>query len=1082
MKRTAFALAIWSMFFHTVFSQDQTDIFNIYFSHNFENNTLGTYLRSEWEKDWNYPWSKSYDTIKHPLTILQNQDPDQGTKVLRFIFSKGSYSGVSLPAGAYWDCRLGRSFDEIYFSYRIKFREGFDWVHGGKIPALRCSDAWDGWRGPPYELGGANLLMWHEKPTIVDYYYYYGQTHDYGATHLWDATIESGKWFTLTLRVVMNTISGDYGNKDAIFEGYINGRLVSQLTGFTLRNLPHIGVDRLVIETFFGGSSDFFAATRDEYIEVDDFFVFTYKDNVDVPRGNEMSPQGRILILPDGSQSYDITADVTPPESTPEPEPLPTSPYISIKAFGTEVAGENAHFNLLVNGDLIGETFVTSSSKNYVFSLNRESGPNDTVIIHFDNDYFSQTLGDRNLFIESIDVDGNQYDPSSKNVIFIQDVSGNVLSGTGGLYYPGKLIFFLGESEVNLSDFVTVPANNSPTVSSSVFYVADSSLSGSYVGSIDADDPDTEQQLTYAILSGNEDNTFAINSSNGSISLNESGNLVSKDQFDILVKVSDDHTEKKSDSAYITINVVHIQVQDTVIAVTSAPSINNQQFSLKGPVQSDTRVGLVQASHPNSDVNILYQITSGNSEKLFSINSTTGELKFAKEKNITDTTTFNITVTALLQDMEHLSSPAQITITVIPAEMVVYIDPTNINDDMRDGTLEHPFSSWKEVTWNPDFAYLQKKGTISNEGKINIYSENVVIGSYGEGDLPVVTSSAKDYAIRAFEKSNITIRDIHIVANEAISCIYFLGSSSDNNMIENCILEGANSGIRIVDGKTYTIQYTTIKGTVDAIYSFAATNNIYYNIFKENHTAININSYVSSADVFNNVFYGNTSGVTTTYSELTLYNNIFYLVSAGDQAINHSMDKLVSDNNIFYPERQGFISINNVQYKSISELQSSLNIDLNSFSQDPEFIDIYNDNFMVNEQSPAIDAGIYVGITSDFYGQVVPHGNQPDIGLTELKTTKIISALPSTISERDEEPSIYPNPSDGRFNIYLDNKNGSTANLMVTDMTGKVIYQSFLDFFATSTVNIDLSEMPDGVYLVLLQTDLKVFTQQIIIR
>ena len=75
--------------------------------------------------------------------------------------------------------------------------------------------------------------------------------------------------------------------------------MVAQIGNLRFRNYEHIGINILDIATFFGGNTDEWAPKRDEWIETDDFVVFKYKDWVDVPKGNILSPQGKILILPE---------------------------------------------------------------------------------------------------------------------------------------------------------------------------------------------------------------------------------------------------------------------------------------------------------------------------------------------------------------------------------------------------------------------------------------------------------------------------------------------------------------------------------------------------------------------------------------------------------------------------------------------------------------------------------------------------------------------------------------------------------------------------------------------------------------
>jgi hypothetical protein len=286
----------------------------------------------------------------------------------------------------------------------------------------------------------------------------------------------------------------------------------------------------------------------------------------------------------------------------------------------------------------------------------------------------------------------------------------------------------------------------------------------------------------------------------------------------------------------------------------------------------------------------------------------------------------------------------------------------------------------------------------------------------------------------------------------------------------------------MIDGKTITLKYNTFSNTSDAIYSYAETTKIYYNVFKENDTGINISSYLSSTEIYNNVFYDNLRGVSTSYSSLTIYNNIFYLLDKGDQAINHKLDNLISDNNIFYPEQDGFLDIGNQNYSSLYDYQKNKGLDLNSFTSDPLFKDIYNNNFSVQPESPAIDGGRDVGLLMDFYGYSVPYGKMTDIGLIESLEENIVSSVDLLgMDDTDEAPLVFPNPSDGRFKISFANTNFLTSELMVKDMSGNLIYKTYIESNEIDpTAQIDISSVPNGIYLLLLAVDNKIYTQRIV--
>ena len=83
-------------------------------------------------------------------------------------------------------------------------------------------------------------------------------------------------------------------------EGFVDGKLVSSLTGLFLLTEPDMdkGVNQLSLAHFFGGSENYQGPQRDEWTLFDDFICFTYDESVDVVRGNNVSPPGRVLQLP----------------------------------------------------------------------------------------------------------------------------------------------------------------------------------------------------------------------------------------------------------------------------------------------------------------------------------------------------------------------------------------------------------------------------------------------------------------------------------------------------------------------------------------------------------------------------------------------------------------------------------------------------------------------------------------------------------------------------------------------------------------------------------------------------------------
>lgn len=84
--------------------------------------------------------------------------------------------------------------------------------------------------------------------------------------------------------------------------------------------------------------------------------------------------------------------------------------------------------------------------------------------------------------------------------------------------------------------------------------------------------------------------------------------------------------------------------------------------------------------------------------------------------------------------------------------------------------------------------------------------------------------------------------------------------------------------------------------------------------------------------------------------------------------------------------------------------------------------------------------------------------NIDDFVLTGASITSVVS-----VTATPNEVEIYPNPSNGTFNIVFpkDTKDVKDVNLTVIDITGKVIYEQFLEAAGIHTINVSTVK---GVY------------------
>jgi hypothetical protein len=287
---------IYILFIIIYSSHSYSQVFNYIFQCNFENNTLGSYSDSEWGRDWNYPVGASHDYGYGQ--ILQDN-----SKYLRENFPQGSFFFDG--SGVQWWTMLPNNYNELYFSYRLRISDGFQIDQlDTKLPGL-AGGASNGGGNLPTGTDGWSARLLMKSGTVYFYLYHpelylvYGDVEPdpaktyWGESVLYDAgELQANTWYVITQRIVMNTP----GNHDGIAEGYLNGKLVAQRTGLRFRDIEELAIDRIYFSNFLGGSGE--APKKDEFIDYDDFCVYTYTDNIDVPRGNTPSARGYELILP----------------------------------------------------------------------------------------------------------------------------------------------------------------------------------------------------------------------------------------------------------------------------------------------------------------------------------------------------------------------------------------------------------------------------------------------------------------------------------------------------------------------------------------------------------------------------------------------------------------------------------------------------------------------------------------------------------------------------------------------------------------------------------------------------------------
>ena len=301
---------------------------------------------------------------------------------------------------------------------------------------------------------------------------------------------------------------------------------------------------------------------------------------------------------------------------------------------------------------------------------------------------------------------------------------------------------------------------------------------------------------------------------------------------------------------------------------------------------------------------------------------------------------------------------------------------------------------------------LDISGMYDNNGRHLIYN-GTYLGYTGDGDNIGIGGAGGTM-------SNISIHDATIS-----------NSGSDNN-------SGIEGGAGIYLGTSYDMTVSNINilrnkffgNHSSALYlgpqftGGSVENNIFYNNnFTKTQNTVQIdpsNPSFTSVVFANNVLYKNTgySGLIVYIHEtlggsVALKNNIFfnngrssdYVADLWLAASPADLGHITESNNLFYRNGtdwdngnvieiyNGDFDINHIIGSASGYYQQDSGKGQNDKVVDPKFINPAVYDFHLQSGSPAIDAGINVGITQDIAGNPVPKGSAPDIGAYEYQTS-----------------------------------------------------------------------------------------------
>lgn len=249
--------------------------------------TAGTYTEQQLDSDFNNPpWEDG--VAEGRISIVTGAEAYGGS---------GAALAVSYPAGEHgtketggqWKAFLPETVEEAYLSYRIKFKNGFDFVRGGKLPGLAAENAPTGSTAADGTNGWTARLMWRTdfegtsgqpeqlQAEAISYakYFQSGPNGDGQEDKIYwvDADenrkiLDSDTWYQVIQRVKLNTP----GVADGILQIWLDGELVHEQTDVVYRTVAGLEIDQMYFSTFFGGGSSW-KTSKDETVYFDDFKI-----------------------------------------------------------------------------------------------------------------------------------------------------------------------------------------------------------------------------------------------------------------------------------------------------------------------------------------------------------------------------------------------------------------------------------------------------------------------------------------------------------------------------------------------------------------------------------------------------------------------------------------------------------------------------------------------------------------------------------------------------------------------------------------------------------------------------------------
>jgi parallel beta-helix repeat protein len=242
----------------------------------------------------------------------------------------------------------------------------------------------------------------------------------------------------------------------------------------------------------------------------------------------------------------------------------------------------------------------------------------------------------------------------------------------------------------------------------------------------------------------------------------------------------------------------------------------------------------------------------------------------------------------------------------------------------------------------------------------NGYAErNILFAPHNITFINCIGYGAKNHGLElGWDANNCTVRNSYFYENGLLGLIFV---DANNNTAENNLFINNTRNIGFFGEGLPTNGNKVFHNTI-----IAGGNTIIANL-----RAVSFVSDSVDNEVKNNIFISNGN-----ISEVDFF----------------GISGIVLDNNLYFDSTGNYnFTYNNTTYTSLSAYQSATGQDLHSIVSDPLL-----SGYLLSPTSPAIDAGVDVGVTEDYRGIKRPQGAGFDIGCVEFTTGFQINGVNAT--------------------------------------------------------------------------------------